>query len=169
MDVPQPTAHSSSRNSNPPLKPSDGLYMLRAELYHLKDEIQRTIESLCETLQHLTASAQGPAREVAQHYDGLFKAITTMLSNHGSEWIEHGLAGGLTYAQFAELDVDCIRVFAARLDQVLGSLEATRRRLGDSDPVLTEADFVALGGNIALEQLQVVAQVLSASLNVETA
>jgi hypothetical protein len=38
-----------------------------------------------------------------------FTALSTMLSNHGSDWIEQSLGGGLTYVEFCKLDGQTIR------------------------------------------------------------
>jgi hypothetical protein len=170
ISIPQPAAHISGRNIYLPSRPTNPISSLRTELYNLNDEIELAIKSLSYFSQYLTHSAGKLAADIAEQYRGVLKTTSTMLSNHGSEWIDHGLSGGLTYAEFAQLDAECIRDFATQLDKVLISLEAVKRRLG-VDSGLTEIDLhceAMLAGDSALDQLEVLVQVLSATFCVET-
>lgn len=166
IDIPQPAAQGTGRSNHAPVRPSNDLWMLRRELYHLKDDIQRAIENLSEISRHLKQSAQDLATDVSQQYGALFNTITLMLSNHGSDWIDHGLSGGLTFAQFVQLDGECIRDFATQLEQQLNGLSNDRRRLCalsglETESVQRETMHLSEG---RLEQLEVLAQVLTATL-----
>jgi len=98
------------------------------------------VEKLSQCTSILTPSASALCRDVVQSYGVLFNNLSLILSNHGSDWIEHGLRGGLTYAQFMDIDVGVIRDFTAQLSQALdclgdgpGSVRSTywEQRYGD--------------------------------------
>ncbi|OIW23807.1 hypothetical protein CONLIGDRAFT_718772 [Coniochaeta ligniaria NRRL 30616] len=168
ISIPQPTAHVSGRNAYHPSRPTNPISLLRSELYRLNDEIELAIESLSYLSQHLPHSAGKLAADIAEQYRRVLKTISTMLSNHGSEWIDHGLSGGLTYAEFAQLEADCIHDFATQLNKVRTSLEDMRRRF---EPEFLESALhheAKIGGDSALDQLEVLVQVLSATFCVET-
>ncbi|GAB1317769.1 hypothetical protein MFIFM68171_07979 [Madurella fahalii] len=140
IDIPQPqtttaaaaaaaaaAAVAATRASPPQTTQSAGgprinrLFLLRRALYELKDMTQRTVQQLgtVTTAGAVPPSVAGLAADVARTYDGLFAAIGWALSNHGSDWIESGIAGGLTYAEFLEMPVDTIFSVAARLGEIL--------------------------------------------------
>lgn len=77
------------------------------------------------------------AFSVARSYDTLCRSLSTILSNHGSEWIEHGLAGGLTYAEFTEIPLSDMQHFSVTLKQMMDVLEI--RRTGSWRPGAAEA------------------------------
>jgi hypothetical protein len=41
-----------------------------------------------------------------------FTTLSTHLTNHGSDWIDQSLGGGLSYEEFCRLDVDEVKSFA---------------------------------------------------------
>jgi hypothetical protein len=115
-------------NSTPPTysRASHETWHLRRDLYYLKDVIQQALEKL-STSYHIYS----PARpRVTKMYVKLFNDIGLIVSNHASDWIESGLAGGLTYPEFLALDRVAIRELAG---QIVDVLRGDSRFSGDHD------------------------------------
>ena len=151
IDIPQPSTPSYSPPSAAPLGPSSHVWLLRHELYRLKDVIQQTITRLSNT-SGLSKSAAALATDIAALYNKLFDTLGFALSNHSSDWIDSGLSGGLTFAEFLDLDTESIRDFAAQL-------EATMKAM----PTESSQSW-SPGWDIQLERLEMLVQVLSATL-----
>ncbi len=117
-------AARSNPSSIPPPGPGRESQQLRQELYNLRDELQRCINQLSRSTSSLAPGTSSLELYVVQSYSDLFKALSLILTNHGSDWIEHGLRGGLTHAQFVRLDVETIRDIRAELTQALDSFKA---------------------------------------------
>lgn len=177
--VPQPTAHIDGGRTYVPPRPTEQGPMLRAELYRLRDEIPPTMELLArisQRLPHWSAKGAQLATDIADQFQRVLSSLSTMLSNHGSEWIEQGLSGGggLTYAEFSQLDADCVRDFAKQLGKTLAFLRDESRCLDLPCYGRTPAGYHFLGGPTpavfsTLDQLEVLVQVLSATFGVEMA
>lgn len=98
-------------------RPSNPIWRLRQQLYNLKDNIQRAVQVLSYCQQPIRAndimeelsSPSLPLEALEQTYRKLHGAVTRIVSNNGSEWIESGLAGDMTYAEFAEMDASCLQ------------------------------------------------------------
>lgn len=161
------------RNAQPrqPCRPtaSSDMWVLRQELYRLKDEMQRTIELLSDCVSALPSSGAGLASDVIQSYGALFNTVTLILSNHGSDWIEHGLSGGLTYAEFTQLDIVSVRDFRARLAQIWEALAVEHLRgCGSWSAQMVENHRRhMLMDEGQLDRLETLAEVLTATLNPE--
>ncbi|KAK0610086.1 hypothetical protein B0T17DRAFT_621363 [Bombardia bombarda] len=114
--------------------PSHEMWMLRRNLYHLKDVIQKAIEKLSDITGILQRSSQTSlaslAKDLVQVYGRLFNTIGLVLSNHGSDWIDSGLNGGLTYFEFLELDPNCVADFSRQLTSVLRQVGGTASENG---------------------------------------
>ena len=149
--------------------PSSDMWVLRQELYRLKDEMQRTIELLSDCVSALPSSGAGLASDVIQSYGALFNTVTLILSNHGSDWIEHGLSGGLTYAEFTQLDIVSVRDFRARLAQIWEALAVEHLRgCGSWSAQMVENHRRhMLMDEGQLDRLETLAEVLTATLNPE--
>ncbi|KXX81062.1 hypothetical protein MMYC01_202783 [Madurella mycetomatis] len=123
IDIPQsqPTATSPQSTQLVGGQRVNRLFLLRRALYELKDMTKRTVQHLgtVTTTGAVPPSVVVLAGDVARTYDRLFSTIGWALSNHGSDWIESGIAGGLTYAEFSEMSVDTILSLAARLGEIL--------------------------------------------------
>ncbi|KAK4227320.1 hypothetical protein QBC38DRAFT_324075, partial [Podospora fimiseda] len=82
------------------------LPILRQELYNLKDAISQAQSRLI--LVRGTRSepweVKGAACHLASKLYDINEAISTILSNNGSEWIDSGISGGMSYAEFIALD-----------------------------------------------------------------
>lgn len=110
----------------------------------------------------------------------LFETVSTSLSNHGSEWIESGLSGGLSYAEFAQLDVPDMQEYASELEQTVDKLESWRRAMSGMGPKCTVNTLTAArrdhdgdvvmhdpDRDVILEQLELLLQVLWAEFRVK--
>lgn len=152
IDIPQPSTPSySSPPSIPPLGPSSPVWLLRHELYRLKDVIQQTINRLSNT-DGLSKSAAALAADISVMYTRLFDTLGLALSNHSSDWIDSGLSGGLTFPEFLDLDTESIRDFAAQLEATMRAMPTE-----SSQPWSPRWD-------IQLERLEMLVQVLGATL-----
>ncbi len=145
-------------------------WLLRRELYNLKDELQRAIEQLSKIVS-LQPSQQALVKDVIKTYQTVTQTVSMILSNHTSEWIESGIAGGLTYAEFMELDAGCIRDFTLQLERTLDDIERYSsgfRPVQDSfpSPFNKSEEGPLLLDEGRLDRLESLAQVLAATLNV---
>jgi hypothetical protein len=164
---PQTTAQASGRNTYLPPRPTEQVPLLRRELYRLRDLLVTAVKTLAPKSRFVSAEQQ--ATDITGILQSILSTLSTMLSNHGSEWIEQGLSGGLTYAEFAQLDADCIRDFASQLENTLSSLDAART---DSymrrQPASNFSHEPTPAAVCAFDQLEVLVQVLCATFGVET-
>lgn len=152
IDIPQPSTPSYAVPPPlGPLGPSNHVWLLRHELYRLKDVIQQTIDRLSNT-SGLSNSAAALAADISALYTKLFDTLGFALSNHSSEWIDSGLSGGLTFAEFLDLDTESIRDFAAQLEATMRAMPTESRQSWSPR------------WDIQLERLEMLVQVLSATL-----
>ncbi|KAI1823268.1 hypothetical protein F4861DRAFT_337668 [Xylaria intraflava] len=116
---PTPTAGSS-------------MFHLRRTLYALRDQIVTFLDEIYSCERHGIAddSDQRTNRRTSTlNYKKIKESLELMLSNHGSEWIDYGLAGGLTYPEFCRLNPDTIRSLVFQLKEVTDDLFLERCRL----------------------------------------
>lgn len=88
--------------------------------------MQRCATQLSTCAESLPVEAADRARKVAQDYGSLGDTILRVLSNHGSEWIEQGLLGCLTYAEFARIRTSDVRGFVLGIERMLNMVEIER-------------------------------------------
>lgn len=120
--------------------PSNSTWLLRRDLYHLKDLLQRAQERLTASVSKLDAALAEWAVTAAIRYMKLSQAVGTAVSNHASDWyaiflnsennpdrrrIESTSSGGMTYPEFLSLDRDLIGIYSAQLEEVVGKLSET--------------------------------------------
>jgi len=147
IDIPKPSSPPCGTTGGPSFQgPSNEVWLLRHELYQLKDAIKKTVSVLTSASTSISDDRLAPAtsymdsrplrpssseaelaKDVAHRYGSLFNQITLVLSHHGSEWIESGLAGGLSYAEFVQLDVGSIRGITSQLNATLDDPEQTAK------------------------------------------
>ncbi|RSL52729.1 hypothetical protein CEP53_007996 [Fusarium sp. AF-6] len=106
--------------------PHPAVCRIRRALYDLKDHIQMIVvflSQLCNS--HPTKGIIDPT--VTRSLVDLSEAITTILTNHGSEWIESDTRsapqGLISYAQFLELDPDVLHDINGHLDNFKEELD----------------------------------------------
>lgn len=68
-------------------------------------------------------------REIQALQTRTFGALGILLSNHGSDWIEQTIAGGLSYAEFANLKCEDIQAFQRQVTKFGRLLEDQRRMI----------------------------------------
>jgi hypothetical protein len=103
---------------------------LREELYRLKDVIQDCQDRLFKLLPRFSDSTRPLVHALRARQSIALGALTEMLTNHGSDWIEAGLSGKLTYEEFIQLPVDRIKDFRIRIQQFtkdIGFIQAMAR------------------------------------------
>jgi hypothetical protein len=104
---------------------------LRRELYTLKDQIVACLGEIhyCE---HRGISGSSEQRKtmaaLTLNYKKTKEALERMLSNHGCDWIDYSVAGGLTYPEFCRLNTDTIRSLILQLKEVTDDLFLERCR-----------------------------------------
>ena len=173
IDIPQPVSSGSPQSSRPARsRPSSDGWLLRRGLYSLKDELQRCIELLTKAIDELQPSQKALASDVTKSYQSISQAISVLLSNDGSDWIESGIAGGLTYAEFLELDADCIRDFTLQLERMVDDIDPERWQKQLESPwkypceprPAPPGSIDSLVNEGLLDRLESLAQVLAATL-----
>ncbi|RYP82421.1 hypothetical protein DL769_001675 [Monosporascus sp. CRB-8-3] len=122
----QATGNSASL-SQP--RPGYHLWYLRRELYELKDQISACISDLVTIQQSGVTGNSCLVVLIASSYRSIKASLDLMLSNHPSDWIDHSLNGGLTYAEFCELNPDIIRSINLRLKEITDDLFLESRRV----------------------------------------
>jgi hypothetical protein len=101
---------------------------VRTELYTLRDGIVETIAALNRASLYLSDRDSNQATVIAKNFRAILSTLSTLTSNHGSDWIEQGLSSGMTYAEFKELDVEMIRQFGVMLNDNRKHLNNMRYR-----------------------------------------
>ncbi|WAO94483.1 Hypothetical protein NCS54_01206900 [Fusarium falciforme] len=119
----QPPQSPRSSRRQPP---HPAVCRIRRALYDLKDHIQMIVvflSKLCHS--HPTPGIIDPT--VTRSLVDLSEAITTILTNHGSEWIESDTRstpqGLISYTQFLELDPDVLHDINGHLDNFKEELD----------------------------------------------
>lgn len=103
---------------------------LREELYRLKDAIQDCRDRLFKLLPRFSDSTRPTVQALRARQNIALHALAEMLTNHGSDWIEAGLSGKLTYEEFSQLPIDRIKDFRIRIQQFtkdIGFMQAMAR------------------------------------------
>jgi hypothetical protein len=103
---------------------------LREELYRLKDAIQDCKDRLVKLLPRFSDSTRPLVQALRARQSIALNALAEMLTNHGSDWIESGLSGKLTYEEFIQLPIDRIKDFRIRIQQFtkdIGFMQAMAR------------------------------------------
>lgn len=103
---------------------------LREELYRLKDAIQDCRDHLFKLLPRFSDSTRPLVHRLRARQSIALNALAEMLTNHGSDWIESGLSGKLTYEEFIQLPIDRIKDFRIRIQQFtkdIGFIQAMAR------------------------------------------
>jgi len=75
---------------------------LRSALYSLNDEIKTSLAGLQKN--DVTADARDDVKALQPELSRCITALTEVLTNHSSEWIESMLNGRMTYAEFCQID-----------------------------------------------------------------
>ncbi len=163
-------ASPPTSTANPITLPRASSYtwQLRRELYKLRDEVQRTVEGLSQCTSCLPPSATALAADVAQRYRTQLAQLSHILSNHGSDWIESALSGGMTYAEFEAIDIGTIRDFTSMLAATWRSMGFHPAAAMPSTSVWTtgpEHHRRLLVDRRKLYALETLAEVLTATLN----
>ncbi|KAK5662174.1 hypothetical protein OQA88_8079 [Cercophora sp. LCS_1] len=130
-----PTAFPVPVPGTNPDGPSNTVWLLRRDLYHLKDLLLRAQERLTTSVSTLDAGLAEWAVTAAIRYTKLAQAVGNAVSNHASDWyvpslrfehhvhrhrIESTSSGGMTYPEFVALDRDLIGIYTVQLEEVVG-------------------------------------------------
>lgn len=140
-----------------------GHAQLRREVYELKDQISACTEGLKDVAERQPQSAKRRFYQLKNSYDSIKATLDILLSNHASEWIDHGLAGGITFPEFYRLNPDTIRSLNVELKEVADNLKMERIRAQQwryaSDPdMMLEYEPEAL--ETAIDTLKTIREVL---------
>ncbi|QDS77349.1 hypothetical protein FKW77_005344 [Venturia effusa] len=133
--------HRRHRSSNPEPLVEGAIPDLRRQLYALKDEIGKTSSIIrdCIVTEAFTADMRTQLHEIQALQTHTFETLGVLLSNHGSDWIEQTIAGGLSYADFTSLDRKNIQAFTERISKfgcLLNDLRiSSSYKMGDFEPI----------------------------------
>jgi hypothetical protein len=120
--------HRRYRNSDP-VEVADGpIPALRRRLYALKDEIGKSngIINDCKVTEVFSTDDKEKLSDIQGLQICTFRALGILLSNHGSDWIDQTIAGGLSYAEFTALDSLTIQAFEMRFSKFGNLLDDLR-------------------------------------------
>ncbi|KAH8682045.1 hypothetical protein BX600DRAFT_33760 [Xylariales sp. PMI_506] len=124
------------------------LSRLRAEVYSLKDAVATCFESLTAFIANRPSCENRSAiRHLQLSYGTIKKSLDSILTNHPSDWIDQGLAGGLAYAQFRQIDPVAVSYVREEVQNVSGELKAELGRyrgIAHVDPDFVTDDERAL-------------------------
>jgi hypothetical protein len=152
-------AETDNLNHNPP--PTGPSQLLRLEVYNLKDQIRDCVGEINLYLRHLLNEDRDtthPFVGVHASYSALKLALDLILSNNPSDWLDHGLNGGLTYAMFHQLNPDTIRSLSTQLKDVVDDLGYHRRLANYSGGDLCSE--LTLAGTTYINSLRSIEEVL---------
>jgi hypothetical protein len=98
----------------------------------LKDEIERAsgIIADCKVTNVFNIKSEKAISKIQDKQSCTSKALSILLSNHGGDWIDQTVAGGLSFAEFSSLDIGTIRAFEREFRKCGDELE--RQRLAKS-------------------------------------
>lgn len=100
---------------------------LRRRLYALKDEIGKTNDIIsCCVVRKVFFEDRKALHEIQVLQARTFRALGIVLSNHGSDWIEQTIAGGLSYTDFTNLESQDIQAFEKQVSAFGRALEDRR-------------------------------------------
>ncbi|KAE9969925.1 hypothetical protein EG328_006606 [Venturia inaequalis] len=120
--------HRRYRNTEPQPVVDGPIPALRRRLYALKDEIGKANNIISDSLvtKVFSADKEQQLREIQALQTPIFGALGTMLSNHGSNWIEQTIAGGMSYVEFTSLDGKDIQAIEHRISKFGNLLDVQR-------------------------------------------
>jgi hypothetical protein len=113
---------------------------LRRTLYKLKDSIYNSIQRFAE-LKRTSTTIVHPEIELLQaEQQSAWSTLSILLSNHGSDWIEQSLGGGLSYVEFCRLNRRTIESYTRAFDTFFRALQIRPRRCNQI--ILRESDVL---------------------------
>lgn len=120
--------HRRYRNTDPEPVVDGPIPALRRRLYALKDEIGKANSIISDSLvtKVFSKDTEKQLRKIQALQTRTFGALGTLLSNHGSDWIEQTIAGGMSYAEFTNLDGKDIEAMESRISKFGNLLDFLR-------------------------------------------
>ncbi|KAH8197537.1 hypothetical protein TruAng_008273 [Truncatella angustata] len=100
-----------------------GHAQLRRELYELKDQVLACVECLNNFSDRHPRASGRLLFQLRDSYNSIKSTLDILLSNHASEWIDHGLAGGITYPEFCRLNPDTVRSLNVQLKEIVDNFK----------------------------------------------
>ncbi|KAJ2992916.1 hypothetical protein NUW58_g2008 [Xylaria curta] len=149
---------------------NNNLSHLRRELYTLKDQIVACLSEIHSYEQHGMPNDPDYGKKMATlvvSYRQTKESLELMLSNHGSDWIDYSIAGGLTYPEFCRLNPDTIRSLILQLKEVTDDLFLERSRAQRYPPRNTRIDDLAIGES-SIHTLCAIEEVLVSILHLQS-
>jgi len=101
-----PSSNEASSSSSESQHLSTGIPLLRRTLYGLKDALSELHVSIQNWLTErvVTYTNITRLRSLQTSVSLTINALSTCLTNHGSDWLDSLLAGGMSFSQFRALD-----------------------------------------------------------------
>ncbi|CAM1504540.1 Fc.00g021310.m01.CDS01 [Cosmosporella sp. VM-42] len=101
--------------------PSPAVSRIRRELYNLKDQLQDIILFFTDLVNSIPAQTLDGAPDALRSLVDLVETITTIVTNHGSEWIDFDLASPpkriISFPDFLNLNPDILRDITMHLQE----------------------------------------------------
>jgi len=136
---PQPSRHDAGQLYSTSSAGGANLIALRSRLYDLSDVLKTNqhLISSCSSIPSLTEETKAELQLLKETQALTIAALSELLSNNGSEWIDSMLAGNMTFGEFQALDQDEITGFRSEirtrnkeLNKVVGMTNRRRRQIG---------------------------------------
>ncbi|KAI1851204.1 hypothetical protein JX265_006162 [Neoarthrinium moseri] len=153
-------------------RPAAAVSLLKRELYGLKDQISACLATLRGFLNNRPYINE---RTILTHLEGSYlkvkSTLDVLLSNHASEWIEHGLSGGMTYPEFCRLNSDTIRSLNLQLKDVTENMREEESRISalkyvnDPDSLLADEKLEVRASD--LDALRSIEEVLASLFHIK--
>jgi hypothetical protein len=109
--------------------PRTGHAQLRHEIYALKDQISACVQCLLDFARRQPKSADRQLYQVKDAYNNIKSTLEILLSNNASEWIDHGLSGGITFPEFYRLNLDTIKSLMVQLREIVERFTMEQHRV----------------------------------------
>ncbi|KAH7122113.1 hypothetical protein B0J13DRAFT_566973 [Dactylonectria estremocensis] len=113
--------------------PHPDITRIRRELYSLKDQVRRSHVFLSTLYDTFPRPPLPEAPAVINTMNGIIEAISTILTNHASEWIESSYSPSpktaIPYHEFVALDPDMLHDITGHLQELQDQLEVGEEQL----------------------------------------
>ncbi|KAJ8121297.1 hypothetical protein O1611_g10141 [Lasiodiplodia mahajangana] len=148
------------------------LVHIRRELYSLKDQIVTCLGEIHSCEHHGISNSSDERKTMTTltlSYKKTKESLEEMLSNHTGDWMDHSIAGGLTYQEFCRINADTIRSLTFQLKDVTDDmfLERTRAqslRFKNSPKTLSRNEGLITISPVIISTLRTTEEVLASIL-----
>lgn len=118
-----PNRHQGGFDSNFGPRPGSEEEWRRREMYSLKDSLTECRDCLNKVLPQADGALRLWIASLKARQNAVVVALTEMLTNHPSEWLEAHLAGKLSYEEFMQLNMTNVQKLRRQINQFLRDVD----------------------------------------------